>query len=101
MNELIIHASQTPGVVTFENYEEVKSSLQTYINDTFANVDYESEGFEVASADYEELKKMRDVVTKKQKELEPQMKWKQAEDSEKEKPEPKPQSGWGNVKLRM
>ena len=70
MNELIIHASQTPGVVTFENYEEVKSSLQTYINDTFANVDYESEGFEVASADYEELKKMRDVVTKKQKELE-------------------------------
>lgn len=70
MNELIIHASQTPGVVTFENYEEVKSSLQTYINDMFANVDYESEGFEVASADYEELKKMRDVVTKKQKELE-------------------------------
>ena len=44
--------------------------MQTYINDTFANVDYESEGFEVASADYEELKKMRDVVTKKQKELE-------------------------------
>ena len=58
MNELIIHASQTPGVVTFENYEEVKSSLQTYINDMFANVDYESEGFEVASADYEELKKI-------------------------------------------
>lgn len=44
--------------------------MQTYINDTFANVDYESEGFEVASSDYEELKKMRDVVTKKQKELE-------------------------------
>ena len=70
MNELIIHASQTPGVVTFENYEEVKASLQTYINDTFTGMDYESEGLEVASADYEELKKMRDVVTKKQKELE-------------------------------
>lgn len=70
MNELVILTSQTPGVVTFENYEEVKLSLQTYINDTFANMDYESEGFEVASADYEELKKMRDVVTKKQKELE-------------------------------
>lgn len=70
MNELVILTSQTPGVVTFENYEEVKLSLQTYINDTFANMDYESEGFEVASADYEELKKMRDIVTKKQKELE-------------------------------
>lgn len=70
MNELIIHASQTPGVVTFENYEEVKASLQTYINDKFTGMDYESEGLEVASVDYEELKKMRDVVTKKQKELE-------------------------------
>ena len=70
MNELIIHASQTPGVVTFENYKEVKASLQTYINDKFTGMDYESEGLEVASVDYEELKKMRDVVTKKQKELE-------------------------------
>lgn len=70
MNELIIHASQTPGVVTFENYEEVKASLQTYMNDKFTGMDYESEGLEVASVDYEELKKMRDVVTKKQKELE-------------------------------
>lgn len=70
MNELVILTSQTPGVVTFENYEEVKTSLQMYINETFAAMDYESEGLEVASADYEELKKMRDVVTKKQKELE-------------------------------
>lgn len=70
MNELIINASQTPGVVTFENYEEVKASLQTYISETFAEMDYEKEGLEIASADYEELKKMRDVVTKKQKELE-------------------------------
>lgn len=57
MNELIIHASQTPGVVTFENYKEVKASLQTYINDKFTGMDYESEGLEVASVDYEELKK--------------------------------------------
>lgn len=70
MNDLVILANQTPGIVTFENYEEVKTSLQTYINETFAEIDYDKEGLEIASADYEELKKMRDVVTKKQKELE-------------------------------
>ena len=70
MNELIINASQTPGIVTFENYVEVKASLQTYIKDTFAGADYEMDGIEIATADYEELKKMRDIVTKKQKELE-------------------------------
>ena len=70
MDELVILANQTPGIVTFENYEEIKESLQTYINETFADTDYEKEGFEIASADYKELKKMRDVVTKKQKELE-------------------------------
>ena len=70
MNELIINASQTPGIVTFENYVEVKASLQTYIKDTFAGADYEMDGIEIATADYEKLKKMRDIVTKKQKELE-------------------------------
>lgn len=69
MNDLIILANQTPGVVTFENYDEVKVSLQSYINETFSDVDYEKEGLDIASADYAELKKMRDVVTKKQKEL--------------------------------
>lgn len=70
MNKLVILADQTPGVVTFENYEEVKTSLLTYIKENFAEMDYEKVGFEVASENYDELKKMRDVVTKKQKELE-------------------------------
>ena len=39
MNDLIILANQTPGVVTFENYDEVKTALQTYINETFSYVD--------------------------------------------------------------
>ena len=69
MNELIIEASQTPGIVTFSNFEEVKTNLKKYIEDTFTDVDYEEEGIEIASADYEELRKMRDVVTKKQKDL--------------------------------
>lgn len=69
MNELIINANQIPGIVTFDNYEEVKTKLEKYIESTFSEVDYEVEGLEVATADYEELKKMRDTVTKKQKDL--------------------------------
>ena len=41
MNDLVILANQTPGIVTFDNYEEVKASLEIYINETFAETDYE------------------------------------------------------------
>ncbi len=69
MNELIINANQTPGVVTFDNFEEVKADLEEYIQSTFSDVDYETKGIDIATADYEELKKMRNAVTKKQKDL--------------------------------
>lgn len=46
--------------------------------------------------------KEADELAKKQKELEPQMKWKQPQENvEKPAPEAKPQTGWGNIKLRM
>ena len=70
MDNLIIVANQTPGVVTFDNYDEVKSNLQQYISENFDTANYDETGVEAANSDYEELKKMRDVVTKKQKELE-------------------------------
>lgn len=69
MKELIIVANQTPGIVTFENYEEVKAALQTYIS-AFADVDYFVEGLAVATADRDQLKQMHDVVSNKKKELE-------------------------------
>lgn len=32
MNELVISAKQTPGVVTFDNFEEVRAGLQNYVS---------------------------------------------------------------------
>ena len=70
MEKLVLKTTQTPGLVTFENYEEVKKTLQNYIKEDFSDINYEDVGIEIASANCEELKKMRDLVSKKQKELE-------------------------------
>lgn len=69
MDELIISAKQTPGVVTFDNYEELKAGLTQYVKETFDFVDYEQEGVDVAAADCKELKKKKDAITKVKKEL--------------------------------
>lgn len=69
MNEIIISARQTPGSVTFDNFVEVRNQLLSYVQNNFADVDYSQEGYTAAKEDRDELKKMRDVVKKKQKEL--------------------------------
>jgi DNA polymerase III epsilon subunit family exonuclease len=69
MKDLIIVANQKPGQVTFDNFNEVKNELQQYINNSFSNVDYSVDGIEAAIADKDELKRLRDTVSKRQKEL--------------------------------
>lgn len=69
MENLIIRASQTPGIVTFENFEEVKAALQQYVQETFPDTSYSELGIDTATADRDECKKVRDVIAKKQKEL--------------------------------
>jgi DNA polymerase III epsilon subunit family exonuclease len=69
MKELMIVANQKPGQVTFENFAEVKNELQKYIKESFASVDYSVEGIDAAKTDRDDLKRLRDGVTKKQKEL--------------------------------
>lgn len=69
MADLMINTNFKPGVVTFDNFDEVKADLEKYISEKFSDTDYEVKGIECATADYEELKKLRDAVTKKQKEL--------------------------------
>lgn len=70
MQELIITTSQTPGIVTFDNYEEVRDKLSRYINEKFAITDYTADDLEVAVEDVAELKALRKIVTDKKKELE-------------------------------
>lgn len=69
MEDLIIRASQTPGIVTFENFEEVKAALRQYVQETFPDTSYSELGINVATADRDECKKVRDAIAKKQKEL--------------------------------
>ena len=69
MKDLILLANQTPGIVTFENYAEVKANLQAYVQ-PFAAANYSQEGLAAATADCAQLKKMHDVVSNKKKELE-------------------------------
>ena len=70
MKNLIINSTSTPGIVTFDNFQELKMGLETYVQETFEGVNYEEEGIDIATADRDELKKMRDAITKKQKEIE-------------------------------
>ena len=51
MENLTIISTSTPGVVTFDNFQEVKMGLETYIQETFEGVNYEAEGIEIATAD--------------------------------------------------
>ena len=70
MDNFEIIATQTPGVVSFSNYEEVKEKLQHIVTSKFKDADYENEGLEAAIVDFEELAELRKSITDKQKELE-------------------------------
>lgn len=70
MDNLTIISTSTPGIVTFDNFEEVKANLEAYVKENFEGNDYDKEGIDIATEDRDELKKMRDVVSKKQKEIE-------------------------------
>ncbi|MBP3338388.1 MAG: DUF1351 domain-containing protein [Lachnospiraceae bacterium] len=70
MKDLMIISKSVPGTVSFENFDDVKAGLQAYVSETYRDVNYDRDGIEIAVSHQDELKKMRDVVTKKQKEIE-------------------------------
>lgn len=70
MKDLMIISKSVPGTVSFENFSEVKVGLQAYVSETYSDINYDRDGIEVAVLHQDELKKMRDAVTKKQKEIE-------------------------------
>ena len=67
MENLTIILTSTPGVVTFDNFQEVKINLLSYIQEKYEGTNYDEEGLQCATANRDELKKMRDVKKKKQK----------------------------------
>lgn len=61
MRNLNIISTSTPGSVTFDNFQEIKMNLVSYVQEKYENVDYDEEGIKIATADRDELKKMRDA----------------------------------------
>lgn len=68
-SELTIIAHQTPGLVIFDNYEEVKTAVQKKV-DFYKSVVYTVNNLKEAKQCEAELKKDRDAIKKVQKELE-------------------------------
>ena len=69
MKTFEIITSQTPGIVTFDNYELIKENLTRYVEESFSDVDYSIAGIDAATADRDELKKTKDIITKTKKDL--------------------------------
>ena len=67
MEHFDIIATQTPGIIQFSNYEEVKGALSEYVS-AFTDIDYDSVGIEAAERDSKELKSHKDTITKVKKE---------------------------------
>ena len=68
MKSLPIIAYQNPGTVTFENYDEIKATLQQRMNQysAVANIG----DLDAVNSDLAEMKQYRDTISKVQKELE-------------------------------
>lgn len=67
-NELIIVAEGVPGKVSFDNFEELKSILQTGLAD-YQNVVYQDGDLNVAEKDRKALKTVKKKLEDKKKEL--------------------------------
>ena len=68
MNSLSIITHQTPGTVTFDNYEEIKAALQKRMRQypTVVSID----DLDIAKDNLAELKQDRTTISKAQKDLE-------------------------------
>lgn len=60
MNQLVLLADQTPGRVTFENFEEVRRNLLIYVQGRYSVAEYSEIGLSAAIEDRDTLKEMRD-----------------------------------------
>ena len=69
LNEIVIVASQTPGMATFNNYEELKALLQN-IHDTYMSIDYSCSSLRTMEADLKALRRAKKILNDAKKELE-------------------------------
>ncbi len=69
LDSLAISVRQTPGVVSFENYETIRTQLAEYVRQ-FGAAEYSADRLYEAEEDLAQLKKLRKLVKDKKKEIE-------------------------------
>ena len=66
--ELVVQTQQTPGVVLFENYEQLKASISTAVS-YYLGFEYTLENYKTACQHYKELKSAKNVLEKTKREI--------------------------------
>lgn len=66
--ELVVQTQQTPGVVLFENYEQLKTNINAAVS-YYLGFEYTLENYKTASKHYKELKAAKNVLEKTKKEI--------------------------------
>ena len=68
-NALVVQANSKPGVVTFDNYNEIKDWLQNGL-EYYNGFTYSLDNYDMAVANRDELKKLKKALEEKRKEIE-------------------------------
>ena len=68
MNELMIITRQAPGIVTFDNFEEIKAWLAERLED-YKSLAYTEDSLKIAKADKAELNRLKKALDERRKEI--------------------------------
>lgn len=66
--DLVVQAQQTPGVVLFNNYEQLKTSIGNGVS-YYSQFEYSLENYQIALKHHNELKHVKNVLEKTKREI--------------------------------
>lgn len=66
--DLVVQAQQTPGVVLFNNYEQLKASIGNGVS-YYSQFEYSLENYQIALKHHNELKHVKSVLEKTKREI--------------------------------
>ena len=66
--DLVVHAQQTPGVVLFENYEQLKQNISNGVA-YYSEFEYTLDNYQVALKHHNELKYVKNILEKTKREI--------------------------------
>ena len=66
--DIVVEAQQTPGVVLFENYEQLKASISKGVS-YYSNFEYTIDNYQLALKHHNELKHVKNALEKTKREI--------------------------------